>query len=205
MSPVRSIPVLGRGVRSAGSSAILVAAIFVAVGAAGFALNWAMLLMALPSSGLLSSGARYVFFGLLFPIAWIAAAQPFAVASGLRRFYQAHRDEVFTFVTGALQSEMTGDGNQSMDRWIGAFEGLRAHIDRYPRIMRTLLQLSLRRLPVAEIETALRSGTGPAPLLIAGAIADHIEAELTARASAYWLVGVVAANLLAYLVILFII
>ena len=49
------------------------------------------------------------------------------------------------------------------------------------------------------------SGAGPAPLLIAGAISDHIEAELAGRASAYWLMGVVAANLLAYLLIVLII
>jgi hypothetical protein len=71
--------------------------------------------------------------------------------------------------------------------------------------MRRLLHLGLRRLPVAVIEAALRSGSGPAPLRIAGAIADHIEAELAARASAYWLVGVVTANLLAYIVMLFLI
>jgi hypothetical protein len=164
-----------------------------------------MLLAVLPPSGLLSSGARYLFFGLLFPVAWIAAAQPFAAASGLRRFYRSHRDEVLAFVSAALQSEVAGDAQHTVERWIGAFEGLRAHIDRYPRIMRALLRLGLRRLPVGEIETALRSGSGPAPLLIAGAIADHIEAELAARASAYWLAGVVAANLLAYLMVVIVV
>jgi len=190
-----------RGVRSAGSSTILVAIILVGVGAIAFALNWAMLLVVLPPGGLFSSGARYLVFGFLFPVAWIAAAQPFAVARGLRRFYRVHRDEVLTFITGALQNESAGGTNHYVDRWIAAFEGLRAHVNQYPRIIRALLQLGLRRLPVGEIETALRSGTGPAPLLIAGAIADHIEAELTARASAYWLLGVATANLLAYLVV----
>ena len=201
MSSLGPVSFVARGARSAGSSAILAAAIFVTVGVIAFALNWAMLLAVLPPGGLLSSGARYLFFGFLFPVGWIAAAQPFAVASGLRRFYRAHRDEVLAFIARALQSEVAGDAQHTADRWIGAFEGLRAHIDRYPRIMRALLRLGLRRLPVGEIETALRSGTGPAPLLIAGAIADHIEAELAARASARWLLGVVAANVLACLVV----
>lgn len=201
MTSLGPVSFMARGVRSAGSSAILIAVILAGVGAIAFALNWALLLVVLPPSGLVSSGAQYLFFGLLFPVAWIAAAQPLAVARGLRRFYRGHRDEVLTFITGALQSESAGEANHSVDNWIAAFEGLRAHINRYPRIMRALLQLGLRRLPVAEIETALRSGTGPAPLLIAGAIADHIEAELAARAAAYWLLGVVTANLLAYLVV----
>ena len=201
MTSLGPVSLVARGARSAGSSAILAAAIFVTVGVLAFALNWAMLLAVFPPGGLLSSGARYLFFGLLFPVAWIAAAQPLAVASALRRFYRAHRDEVLTFISGALRSEVAGDSQHTVERWIGAFEGLRAHIDRDPRIMRALLRLGLRRLPVEEIETALRSGSGPAPLLIAGAIADHIEAELAARASARWLLGVVAANLLAYLVV----
>ena len=203
MNQVSPVSSLGRGVRSAGSSAALAAAILVSVGAAGFAFNWTMLLAMLPSSGLLSSGARYLFFGLLFPVGWIAALQPYAVASGLRRFYRAHRDEVLTFMTGALQSEAAGDANQTLDRWIGALEGFRAHIGRYPWVMRALLRLGLRRLPVGEIETAMRSGSGPAPLRIASAIADHIEAELAARASVYWLLGVVTANLLSCLVVVF--
>jgi hypothetical protein len=112
---------------------------------------------------------------------------------------------VLTFIIGALQSESAGEADHSVDRWISAFEGLRAHINQYPRIMRALLQLGLRSLPVGEIETALRSGTGPAPVLIAGAIADHIEAELAARASADWLLGVVTANRLAYVVVVFVV
>ena len=203
MTSSGSVTFLARGVRSAGSSAILGAAILMGVGAAAFVLNWAVLLAVLPPSGLFSSGVRYLFLGLLFPIAWIAAAQPWAVASGLRSFYRTHRDEVLTFIMGALQSKVADNADQNHARWIAAFEALRTHVDRYPRIMRALLRLSLRQLPVAEIETALRSGTGPAPVLIAGAIADHIEAELAARASAYWLMGVVAANLLAYLLVVF--
>jgi hypothetical protein len=184
---------------------LLAVAILVGVGAIGLILNWAMLQFVLPPGGYLSSGARYLFFGLLFPLAWCAAAQPLAVARGLGRFYRTHRDEVLSFVANALQSEAAGDANQSMDRWLGAIEGLRAHIDQYPRVMRGLLHLGLRSLPVAEIEAALRTGSGPPPLRIAGAIADHIEAELVGRASAYWLVAVVAANLLAYVVILFLV
>ena len=205
MTSMGPVTFLARGARSAASSVILAAAMLVIVGATAFAFNWAMLLAVLPPSGFLSTGVRYTIFGLLAPVAWIAAAQPFAVAGGLRRFYRAHRDEVLAFVSGALQREVAGDAQHTEDRWIGAFEGLRAHIDRYPRIMRALLRLGLRRLPIAEIETALRSGSGPAPLRIAGAIADHIEAELAASASGYWLVGVVAANLLAYLVIVFVV
>ena len=205
MAPSGTVMFLARGARSAGSSAILAAAILMGVGATAFALNWAMLLAVLPPSGLFSSGAQYLVLGLLFPIAAIAAAQPLAVASGLRRFYRTHRNEVIAFITGALQSEVTSDADQSLARWIGAFEALRAHIDRYPRIMRALLKLGLRQLPVAEIETALRSGTGPAPVLIAGAITDHIEAELAGRASAYGLAGVVAANLLAYLMVVIVV
>jgi len=205
MTSLGPVSFMARGVRAAGSSALLALAIIVSVGAIGFILNWAMLLGVLPPGGYLSTGARYLFFGFLFPVAWCAAAQPLAVASGLSRFYRTHRDEVLSFVASALQSEAAGDADQSMDRWIGAIEGLRAHIDQYPRIMRRLLHLGLRSLPVAEIEAALRTGSGPAPLRIAGAITDHIEAELAARASAYWLVAVVAANLLAYLVILFVV
>jgi hypothetical protein len=205
MTSVGPVSFLARGARSAGSSIVLVAAILVSVGAAAFALNWAMLLAVLPTGGLLSSGASYLFFGLLFPVAWIVAAKPFAVAGGLRRFYRAHRDEVLAFVSGALHREVVDDAGPTEDRWINAFEGLRAHVDRYPRIMRALLRLGLRRLPIAEIETALRSGSGPAPLRIAGAIADHIETELSASASGHWLAGVVAANLLAYLVILLVV
>jgi hypothetical protein len=201
MTSLGPVSFMARGVRSAGSSAILVAIILAGVGAIAFALNWALLLVVLPPSGLLSSGAQYLVFGFLFPVAWIAAAQPFAVARGLRRFYRGHRDEVLTFITGALQRESAGEADHSVDRWIGAIEGLRAHIDQYPRIMRALMQLGLRQLPVGEIETALRSGTGPASTVIAGAIADHIEEELAARASAYWLFGVVTANLLAHLVV----
>ena len=201
MTSLDPVSFLARGARSAGSSVVLAAAVLVGAGAIGFAVNWAMLLALLPPGGLLSSGARYLFFGLLFPIAWIAAAQPVAVAGALRRFYRAHRDEVLAFIARALQSEVAGGAQHTAERWIGAFEGLRAHIDRYPRIMRALLRLGLRRLPVEEIETALRSGSGPAPLLIAGAIADHIEAELAARASLRWLLGVVAANLLAYVAV----
>ena len=205
MTLLGPVSFMSRGVRSAGSSAILVAIVLAGVGAIAFAFNWAMLLGVLPPGGLISSGAQYLFFGLLFPVAWIAAAQPFAVARGLRRFYRAHRDEVLTFITGALQSESEGEASHSGDRWIAAFEGLRAHINQYPRIMRALLQLGLRSLPVEEIETALKSGTGPAPVLIAGAIADHIEAELAGRASAYWLLGVATANLLAYIVVVFLV
>jgi hypothetical protein len=205
MTSLGPVSFMARGALAAGSSALLAAAILASAGAIGFIVNWAMLLLVLPPGGYLSSGARYLFFGVLFPVAWCAAAQPLAVARGLGRFYRTHRDEVLSFVASALQSEAAGDADQTVDRWMDAIKGLRAHIDQYPRIMRRLLHLGLRSLPVDEIEAALRSGSGPAPLRIAGAIADHIEAELAARASAYWLVAVVAANLLAYLVILFVV
>jgi hypothetical protein len=173
----------------------------VGIGVIGFALNWIMLLAVLPSGGVLSSGARMLVFGIVFPVGWLIAAQPFAVASGLSRFYRWHRDEVLSLIAGALQSEAGAGSDQAQDRWIGAVEALRAHINQYPRALRALLQLGLRRAPIGEIETALRTGSGPPHLRIAGDIADHLEAELARGASALWLVVVAAGNLLASCVV----
>lgn len=198
MAQLGPVSMLARGARTAGSSAILAATILLAAGTAGFVLNWTMLLAVLPPDEFFSAGARYLVFGLLFPISWMAAAQPLAVAQSLRRVYRSHRNEVLTLISGALQSELPEGSSEDPGRWMRAFEEFRAHIDRYPRLIRALLRLGLRRLPMAEIETALRGGSGPAPVRIAGAIADHIEAELGGLSSALWLVGVVGANLIAF-------
>jgi hypothetical protein len=197
---MRPVAVLGQGLKSAGLAAGIAAAIVLVVGILALALNWIMLLLVLPGEGLFSFGALMLIFGVAFPIAWLIAAQPFAVGRGLRRFLQRNRTDVLSFIAAALEQEAGGNADPAPDRWLGAVDALKSHIDRYPRPVRPILRLGLRRVGIGEIETALRTGSGPAPVRIASAIADRLESEF-AGSPTVWLWTVGAANLLAYILV----
>jgi hypothetical protein len=197
---MRPAAMLGQGLKSAGLAAGMAAAVMLAIGAFTLVVNWTMLLLVLPGEGLFSFGARMLIFGIAFPIAWLAAAQPFAVGRGLRRFLQRNRTDVLSFIAAALEHEAGGNADPAPDRWLGAVEALKSHIDRYPRPLRPILRLGLRRAGIGEVETALRTGSGPAPVRIASAIADRLESELAGSPTVWlWVVG--AANLLAYILV----
>lgn len=188
--------VLLRTLRSAALSAGQAAALVAGVGLLGLALNWALLLLA-ARGGVLSSGFLILVFGIGFPIGWLLAAQPWAVGRVTRRLYRLHRDEVLGIVAAALRREVGEEADPSPERWFEALDGIRNHVEHYPRPVRPLLRLALQRAGIGAVEGALRTGSGPAPVRIAAAIADRIEQNL-AGSGALWLGIVMGINLLAW-------
>lgn len=194
----RTVAVFAQGMRSAGWAAGAAAARLAMVGFVALVVNWLAVLFVLPAGGPVSAGAQMLIFGIAFPIGWLIAAQPYAVASGLRRFYRENRDQLLSLIAGAIEQEAGGGADPAPERWLRAVSELRGHIDRYPRMLRPLLRLGLRRAGIEDIERALQSGSGPAPLRIAAAVADRLEAEFAGSTSAVWLGAAGAANLLGY-------
>ncbi len=199
--------------RSFGSALLAagrVAAVLAGFAIAGAGLNWLALLGFFPlpgadalelsrEQGLLSSTARVALFGVVFPLAWLLAAQPVAVWSAARLVYRRHKDDVLAGITSVLRLDVDADADVDAAQWLARLEELKDAIAaRQPAVLRPVVRLALLVSSLPAIEQRIRDGSGPMVTRVAVAVADQIEEQLSEGASIWlWLVGLANAGAIA--------